>query len=126
MNADGKQIVGVHIQQIYIRHTKVGQRVEIAFKSRPGRIFTGRIEAILKVSSQGQTVISGTVPAAKEVQAEPFFVRIKLDDENRVRDLPAGTVGTAAIYTDASKMTHIIRKVMIRMETYMNYVIPWL
>jgi len=39
--------------------------------------------------------------------------------------LPAGTVGTAAIYTKSAGMTHIIRKVMIRMQSLMNYLIPW-
>ncbi len=119
-------LVGAQIQQIYIRHVKVGQDIEIAFKSRPGKIYNGKVEAILKVSSQGQTIISGTVPSAKPIQAEPFFVRIKPDDENSVKDLPAGTAGTAAIYTDASRMTHIIRKVMIRMKSFMNYIVPWL
>ena len=33
-------------------------------------------------------------------------------------------VGTAAIYTPSSAFSHIIRRVMIRMETWMNYVVP--
>jgi len=45
---------------------------------------------------------------------------------NDAEDLPAGTAGTAAIYTKSAGMTHIIRKVMIRMESYMNFIIPWL
>lgn len=71
-------------------------------------------------------MISGTVPAAQQVAAEPFFVRIELDDDDAARNLPAGTVGTAAIYTQSAGSTHIIRKVMIRMESLLNYVIPWL
>ena len=42
------------------------------------------------------------------------------------RALPAGTAGTAAIYTSSVTMTHIIRKVMIRMEAYLNFINPWL
>lgn len=121
-----RKIVGVQIQQIYQRHLKRGQDVEIAFKTRPGRIFTGNVEAVLRVTHESQAVISGTVPAAEPIQAEPFYVRVQLDNPDAAEDLPAGTAGTAAIYTKSAGMTHIIRKVMIRMESYMNFIIPWL
>ena len=117
----------VQIDQIYVRYVKVGEPVEIAFKTKPGKIYTGKVEAIVKVTSQGQGVISGTVPpAAENVIAEPFFVRVELDDSDAALNLPAGTVGTAAICTQSAGATHIIRKVMVRMESLLNYVIPWL
>ena len=121
---NSRLLVGAQIHQIYVRYLKIGQLVEIAFKTRPGLILTGKIEAILKVSSEGQVVISGTVPAAETIVAQPFFIRIKLDDEDNLKNIPAGTVGTAAIYTEASQMTHIIRKVMLRMESFINYLKP--
>jgi RND family efflux transporter MFP subunit len=121
-----RKIVGVHIQQIHQRNIKRGQEVEMAFKTQPGRIYTGKVNAIIQVTHKSQAVISGTVPTAQPIQAEPFFVRVQLDDREAAKDLPAGTAGTAAIYTKSAAMTHIIRKVMIRMESYMNYIIPWL
>ena len=121
-----REIVGVQIQQIHQRYIKRGQEVEMAFKTQPGRIYTGKVKAIIQVTHESQAVISGTVPTARPIQAEPFFVRVQLDDREAAKDLPAGTAGTAAIYTKSAAMTHIIRKVMIRMESYMNYIIPWL
>ena len=121
-----REIVGVQIQQIHQRYIKRGQEVEMAFKTQPGRIYTGKVKAIIQVTHKSQAVISGTVPTAQPIQAEPFFVRVQLDDREAAKDLPAGTAGTAAIYTKSAAMTHIIRKVMIRMESYMNYIIPWL
>ena len=121
-----RNVVAAQINQIYIRHVKIGQPVEIAFKARPGKIYNGKVEAILQVTSEGQAVISGTVPPAQQVVAEPFFVRIGLDDNDAAVNLPAGTAGTAAIYTKSAGMTHIIRKVMIRMDSLLNYVVPWL
>lgn len=120
------KIVGVQIQQIYQRHLEIGQPVEAALKTRPGKILTGKVAAILQVTNESQAVIGGTVPLAQQVQAEPFFVRIELDDDRAVKSLPAGTVGTVAIYTSSASMTHIIRKVMIRMESYLNFINPWL
>jgi multidrug resistance efflux pump len=121
-----RHLVGAQINQIHLRYLKIGQKAEIAFKTRPGRIYTGKVQAILQVTSQGQAVIGGTVPPAQQVQAEPFFVRIDLDDDQATEEMPAGTVGTAAIYTDSVAATHIIRKVMIRMESLLNYLNPWL
>ena len=121
-----RKIVGMQIQQIHQRYIKRGQEVEMAFKTQPGRIYTGKVKAIIQVTHESQAVISGTVPTAQPIQAEPFFVRVQLDDREVAKDLPAGTAGTAAIYTKNAAMTHIIRKVMIRMESYMNYIIPWL
>ena len=38
--------------------------------------------------------------------------------------LSGGASGTAAIYTDNAGLTHVIRRVMIRMQTWMNYILP--
>lgn len=121
-----RKVVGAQIHQIYLRYLEKGQPVEIAFKSIPGRVFGGKVDTVLKVSSQGQAVIGGLVPTAQHVQAEPFFVRIKLEDDPQLTQLQPGMVGTTAIYTESAAGTHIIRKVMIRMEAILNYVIPTL
>ena len=53
-------------------------------------------------------------------------MRIELDDRAVATDLPPGTVGTAAIYTEQMQVAHVIRRVMIRMESILNFVVPWL
>jgi len=118
--------LAVQIQQIYKRHLKVGQPVEIALKTRPGIIYTGKIQAIVRATSGSQILTSGTVLAAQQIQAEPFWVRVELDDKEVEKTLPAGAAGTAAVYTSSASMTHLIRKVMIRMESYLNFINPWL
>jgi RND family efflux transporter MFP subunit len=120
-----KRVVA-QVNQIYLRHVRVGQPVEIAFKTLPGQVVTGKVDAIVEVASQGQAVIGGTVPVAQQLKAEPFFVRIAFDDSELLGELPPGAVGTAAIYTQSVAPTHVIRKVMIRMESIMNYVKPGL
>jgi RND family efflux transporter MFP subunit len=121
-----RNLIVVQIAQIYHRHLKLGQSAELAVKTLPGRVLSGKVDGLVQVTSQGQTVIGGIVPPPQQVQAEPFFVRIKLEDSKAATALPAGTVGTAAIYTDSVSATHIIRKVMIRMEAYLNYIVPFL
>lgn len=112
------------IHQIYLRHVKPGQLVEIALKTAPGQIVSGKVETIIDLASQGQAIVSGTLPQAGKVQAEPFFVRIQLDDVPNEDLLKPGAVGSVAIYTERVAATHVIRKVMIRMESILNYLNP--
>ena len=51
-------------------------------------------------------------------------LRLKLDDLPNEDLLKPGSVGTVAIYTESVAATHIIRKVMIRMESILNYLNP--
>ncbi len=119
-----EKILVAEIHQIYLRHILPGQEVEIAFKTRPGEIVTGKVETIIDMASQGQAVVSGTLSAAGSIRAEPFFVRIALDDMEGADLLLPGVAGTATIYTSNVAATHIIRKVMIRMEGILNFLNP--
>jgi multidrug resistance efflux pump len=118
-------LVGVQIAQIDGRYIKPGQDVELTFKFHPGRIYSGKVEAILQAVSTGQVQPSGLAVTPKELQAAPFVVRVKLDDEAFASSLPAGSVGTASIYTDHVKATHFIRKVLLRQIAILNYINPF-
>jgi RND family efflux transporter MFP subunit len=118
-------LVGVEIAQNDARYVAEGQPVEITFKFEPGVIRTGKVETVFQAISTGQTQVSGTAVAPKEIQSAPFVVRVKLDDDALARRLPAGSTGTAAIFTEAVKPTHIIRKVLLRQIAILNYVNPF-
>ncbi|MCK0198539.1 efflux RND transporter periplasmic adaptor subunit [Ancylobacter sp. 6x-1] len=113
------------IPQIYARYIRPGQKVEIAFKYLPGEIVTGTVETVLQAVASGQAAPSGSAVAPKEIETSPFVVRVKLDDATVAASLPAGSAGTAAIYTDHVAATHIIRQVVLRQEAIMNYVVSF-
>ncbi|MBS7542953.1 HlyD family secretion protein [Ancylobacter oerskovii] len=113
------------IPQIYARYVEPGQKVELTFKYLPGQVFTGSVETILQAIASGQAAVSGTAVAPKQIEAAPFLVRVRLDDPALGARLPAGSVGTAAIYTDHVRPSHIIRQVVLRQEAIMNYVVPF-
>jgi len=118
-------LVGVEISQNDARYVAAGQPVEVTFKVEPGVIRTGKVETVFQAISTGQAQVSGTAVAPKEIQSAPFVVRVRLDDDALARRLPAGSTGTAAIFTDAVKPTHIIRKVLLRQIAILNYVNPF-
>jgi RND family efflux transporter MFP subunit len=90
----------VEVQQIDARYIQPGQTVEFALKFVPGRILTGRVEALLQAISSGQMQVSGQAATPPVLQAAPFVVRVTLDDAALAATLPAGSTGTAAIFTD--------------------------
>jgi RND family efflux transporter MFP subunit len=117
-------VIGVEIEQIYARYLKAEQPVEVTFKFRPGQVYAGKVETVLQAISTGQVQTSGAAVTPKNVQADSFVVRIRLDDLSIAEGLPAGSAGDAAIFTDHVKPAHIIRKVLLRQIAIMNYVNP--
>jgi len=117
------------IPQYALRHVRPGQKTEVTLKLYPGRVLSATVDDVACINTQGQLQPSGTVAAAPgaDQTAVPFVVRLRLDEDADVdvASLRGGAVGTAAIYTDKSRASHLIRRVMIRMEAWMNYIVPW-
>lgn len=118
-------MIGVEINQIDARYIKPGQPVELTFKFAPGKIYAGKVEAILQAISEGQVQTSGLAVTPKAIQSAPFAVRVRLDDQDFAAKLPAGSTGAAAIFTDHVKAAHVVRKVLLRQVAILNYVNPF-
>lgn len=118
-------IIGVEIAQIDARYLAAGQPVELTFKMTPGTVQTGKVESILQAIATGQVQTSGLAASPRAIQAAPFVVRVRLDDAAVARNLPAGSTGAAAIFTDRVQAAHVIRKVLLRQIAITNYVNPF-
>ncbi len=119
--------VMAQVHQIHTRFIQPGQKAEVTFKTRPGTIYPATVRFLVPATSRGQAPVSGAAAAAQpfgQVPAGPFSVRLDLDDPEAAASLLPGARGEVAIYTDEMSMTHIIRKVMIRMDSLLNYVSP--
>ena len=120
----------VGIDQVYLRHVRPGQKAEVTMKLLPGQTLNATVKGIAYMTPDGQLSPSGNIPIAPTAAttAKPFGIEVTLDEElpDYIRNagLPGGAVGSAAIYTKNVEATHIIRKVMIRMEAWMNYLLP--
>jgi len=122
---DGERLLGAQISQSYLRYVEPGQSAEVTFKLYPGKVFNATVDYVVKASSAGQLSASGSMVAPREITPVPFVVRLTLEDKTLMRTLPAGAMASVAIYSTTGTSTHIIRKVMIRMDALMNYVIPF-
>jgi len=118
-------IVGVEIAQINARYVEPGQSAEVTFKFKPGQIYSGKVESVLQAIASGQVQTSGLAVTPKGDITPPFVARIRLDDADIAKALPAGSTGDAAVFTDHVKLAHIIRKVLLRQIAITNYVNPF-
>jgi RND family efflux transporter MFP subunit len=118
-------IIGVEINQIDARYIRPDQEVEVTFKFVPGHVYAGKVESILQAIASGQTLTSGTAVSPEAIEAAPFVIRVRLDDTAFTERLPAGATGTAAIYTEHVKVSHIIRRVLLRQVAILNYINPF-
>jgi hypothetical protein len=75
---------------------------------------------------QGQVAQSGMLPQTGVFPAAPgrFPVKLNVTDPDRDLFLAAGANGDAAIYTNHIAAIHILRKVIIRVGSITNYLIP--
>jgi len=122
-----KTAIAVGVNQNVARHIKPGDSAEVVLKLHPGRTYAATVEKIAYINPNGQLQPNGVVAEApsQNEAALPYAVVLTLNDERLdVHDLPGGATGSAAIYTDSMVATHFIRKVMMRMESYVNYVKP--
>jgi len=109
--------------QNVVRHVEVGNDVEVALALYPGRILNGTVESIIWASGEGQGNPSGSLPDVASLQGgTSLAVRVGFPEQPTTLELPVGAGGRAAIYTSKGKPFRIIRKVIIRMYTWLNYI----
>ncbi|MCA9118061.1 MAG: hypothetical protein KDA79_23475 [Planctomycetaceae bacterium] len=101
---------------------KPEQYAEVVLDGYPGRLFTGRVQNVIDISGAGQLTATGELPEDLGSAATArFAVRIRLDDGDTLR-LPAGSHGLAAIFTQHVPVAGIPVMVLMRMQSWLNYV----
>lgn len=117
-------VIAVTMPQEYLGNIEVGNEVEICLDMYPGKTLHGTVEAIILASGAGQLTPSGELPTATAIQpAARFPIKVRLNPEDSKKyHLPGGASGAAAIYTNHGKSFKIVRRVMIRWYTWLNYV----
>ncbi len=101
-----------------------GNEVEITLDTYPGRIIKGHVDSVIWAQAQGQLEASGDLPrTTMNLPPGRFPVKVVVAERDRAVFLAAGARGSAAIYTEHLKLVHIIRKVLLRVSSYLDYII---
>jgi len=106
-----------------LRAIEPGNHAEIALKTYPNKIIKCKVDSIVWATGQGQLPLSGAIPTVTAAHVPPGRIAVKLEVEDRNLFLAAGAVGNGAVYTDSLGMIHIIRKVIMRVGTKLDWLI---
>lgn len=106
-----------------------GNEAEVAFDGIPGRVFSGKVKAMSPALSEGQIQPSGDIIRPT---AAPFPGRIAViititdpEFEEFRGKVPGGAYAQAAIYSEHFHHVAIMRKILLRMSAWMNYLFPF-
>ncbi len=102
-----------------------GNEAEFTLNAYPGRIIKAKVDSIVWAQGQGQVPNSTQLPMTGYGPMPPgrFPVKLAVEPKDAGLFLPAGAVGHGAIYSDHGEMIHIIRKVILRVGTKLDYLI---
>jgi len=123
VEAEG-QVVALYYQN-ELHQVKPGNEAEFTLNTDPGRVVKGKVDSIIWAQGQGQLPQSGTLPMTGVLNNPPgrFAVKFDIADKDKGMFMAAGAAGSAAIYTERLAAIHIIRKVVLRVGAYTNYLI---
>jgi multidrug resistance efflux pump len=126
---DSFMYVGWYRQNSSMR-LKKGFEAEIAFDAIPGKVFTGKVAKVLPVMAEGEiqatgrlitldvgAPIPGRIPVLIEI-TDPRFEQYKTH-------VLGGSYGQSAIYSDSFTHVAIMRRIILRMSSWMSYFFPF-
>ncbi|WP_223513817.1 HlyD family secretion protein [Pseudomonas sp. GL-B-19] len=117
------------MRQNSLLRLSVDDEAEVAFDGIPGKVFSGRVASVIGVIAEGQVQPSGTLigytgsPPAGRVP-----VIIEITDPAYAQyshQMPGGAYGQAALYSQHFHHIAMMRKILLRMAAWMNYIFPF-
>ena len=110
-------------QQNALQRVRAGDEAEIAFDAIPGRVFKGKVKGVMDAVVQGQLQPTGTL-IDPETRQDPgrALAQVEIADDLSKYQLPAGSSAQVALYTEHWHHFAIIRRILLRMKSWMNYV----
>jgi len=118
------QVIALY-QQNELHQVAPGDEAEFTIKTNPGVVVKAKVDSIVWAQAQGQSALSTQLPTTGVMDIPPgrFAVRLEIDPKFQDTFFPAGAVGEGAIYTQHGAMIHIIRKVIVRVGTKLDYLV---
>lgn len=119
-------LVGWYRQNSLLRLTP-GTEAEVTFNALPGEIFSGKVRMVYPVIAEGQLLPTADLIEFKEQTASGRIpVIIDLDDPKFAEyDLPHGLYGESAVYSEHAHHLAVMRKLLLRMASWMDYLFPF-
>lgn len=121
----------VHTEEIFytaafrqnsLQRLQPGFEAEFLFRALPGKVFKGEVVEILPAIGESQFQARGTLLGTEALRTSGrVFAKLRITDDLSPYHLPLGTAVEVAVYSDQFTHVSIMRKVLIRMKSWQNY-----
>jgi multidrug resistance efflux pump len=111
------------IVQNYLNTFKPGAEAEVVMTALPGRILKAKVASIQKATGSGQLDAGGRLnTSAFPTFEDRMFVTLDLESDLKEVTLPVGSNGSVSIRGEYLTNLFVIRQVIMRIQSYKNYV----
>ena len=109
-------------RQNSLQRLEPGFEAEFMFRALPGKVFKGQVVDVLPAIGESQFQARGSLLGTEALRTSGrVFVTLKITDDLEGYHLPMGTAVEVAVYSDSFTHVSIMRKVLIRMKSWQNY-----
>lgn len=116
-----RQIIAQFRQNSLLR-LESGDEAEAVFDALPGQVFPGKLITVLPVVPGGTYQAQGTLQSLTMTQgSDGVLAIIELAPNAEVDALPDGIFAQVAVYSDHFSHVSVMRKVLLRMTSWMHY-----
>lgn len=109
-------------RQNSLQRLQPGYDAEFLFRAIPGRVFKGKVVEVLPAIGESQFQARGSLLGTEALRTSGrVFVTLEITDDLSSYHLPMGTAVEVAVYSNKFTHVSIMRKVLIRMKSWQNY-----
>ena len=121
VNTDSKMLIAGFTQQP-MQNIKAGNHAEILYKGIPGRVFQAKVVRILDALAEGELSPGRNMVSLSTQMPEGLIpVLVELEEEMEGFFVPLGSDAVVAVYSEKWHHVTIIRKVLLRAESWRNF-----
>ncbi len=122
---EDEQWVLAMFSQNELANIKPGNEAEVALRTHPNQIIKCKVDSVVWSSGTGQLPTGGRVPDVGSLPLAEGRFAVRLRPTGRDADifLPMGAQGQGAVYTDHVTLLHMIRRVMLRVATKLDWLV---
>ena len=117
-----KRLIVAQFRQNSLLRLEKGDDAEAVFNALPGQVFHGKLVSILPVVPGGTYQAQGALQSLTVTPgSDGVLATIELDPNAEIDALPDGIYAQVAVYSDHFAHVSVMRKVLLRMTSWMHY-----
>jgi multidrug resistance efflux pump len=117
------QLLAAGFQQNALQRVRPGDEAEVAFDAIPGRVFKAKVRNVLDAIALGQLQATGVLQdMGAPLPGGRAVATVDIEQDTSGYNIPGGAAAQVAVYTPFAHHFALIRKILLRMRSWENYV----